>query len=270
MNTDHCFNIGSTHDVCEDYAISGTFTRPVEGAGDVAYAIVCDGCSSADHTDIGARLLAHAARTFLMTAPGGFLGMDAEDIGKLIIHRAVLAASAIGLPLASLEATLVMAAAWNTHARVLMFGDGVCVRRNAATTEVIHVDYKSNAPYYLANRLSDSRRAEYLAKFDQPRRVTIMDHAGSRTQEESPLTPLSLSHAHLSPGDQIILFSDGVNQFYNGKSEKIDWSVPVEVLSKFKNTQGEFVQRRVQAHKRNCAENQIVHWDDVSVAAIVV
>jgi len=269
MNTDHCFNIGSTHEVCEDYAVSGTFIRGVNGA-EVAYAIVCDGCSSADHTDIGARLLAHAARTFVQTAPGGLLGMDPEDIGKLIIHRAALAASAIGLPLASLEATLLMAVTTGSTGRVLMYGDGVCVRRSGSNVEVIHVDYKSNAPYYLANRMSDSRREEYFAKFDQPKRVTIIDAAGSRTQEEHASTVTVVNHTHLSPGDQFILFSDGVNQFYDGKSEKIDWSVPVEVLSKFKNVQGQFVNRRVQSHKRICQENQIVHWDDVSVAAIVV
>lgn len=267
MNTDHCFNIGSTHEVCEDYALSGTVTRV---DGDLAYAIVCDGCSSADHTDIGARLLAHAARTFLLTAPGAFFGMNEEDLGKLIIHRAVIAASALGLPPSSLEATLLIAATRGSSARALMFGDGVCVRKSGTTVEVVHVDYESNAPYYLAHRLTDQRREEYFAKFDQPKRLTIVDAAGSRTVEEHASKVLSLSPLLSSPGDQIILFSDGVNQFFSSTSEKIDWQVPVEVLSAFKSTNGQFVTRRVQAHQRICKENQITHHDDLSVAAIVV
>ncbi len=53
MNTDCFYSIGHSHKVCEDYALSGTI-------GDtLAYAVVCDGCSSSKQVDVGARLLAH-------------------------------------------------------------------------------------------------------------------------------------------------------------------------------------------------------------------
>ena len=50
-NADSYFCIGSTHDVCQDYAISSP---------DRLRAIISDGCSSAPDTDFGSRLLVKA------------------------------------------------------------------------------------------------------------------------------------------------------------------------------------------------------------------
>lgn len=63
---DHHFRIGRQHESagtpCQDYAISGH-------TGDGAYAIVADGCSGGGHTDVGARILAHAVAADLRSDP---------------------------------------------------------------------------------------------------------------------------------------------------------------------------------------------------------
>ncbi|MCA9708502.1 MAG: hypothetical protein KDK70_21815, partial [Myxococcales bacterium] len=59
MYVDAWFAIGDTHVVCEDFACAG---HTEAGAG---FAVVCDGCSSSPQTDVGARLLAAAARVEL-------------------------------------------------------------------------------------------------------------------------------------------------------------------------------------------------------------
>ena len=54
LQTDHYFHIGKAHltggKPCQDYAISQVYQ-------DAAFALVCDGCSSGRHTDVGSRIL---------------------------------------------------------------------------------------------------------------------------------------------------------------------------------------------------------------------
>ena len=55
MNSDSYFEIGNTHQICQDYALSGNYK-------DMYYSVVSDGCSSAEHSEIGAQILCHVAR----------------------------------------------------------------------------------------------------------------------------------------------------------------------------------------------------------------
>ena len=57
MNKDSFFKIGSTHNICQDYAISGR-----DEHYKVDYAIISDGCSGAEDTDIGSRLVSLIAK----------------------------------------------------------------------------------------------------------------------------------------------------------------------------------------------------------------
>jgi len=278
MNTDHCFRIGSTHAVCQDYAISGIIRlKTVPGATeDIGYAIVSDGCSGAAFTDIGSRCLTHAARHMLMVAPSAVFNLDAETIGRVIIDKAASAVDRLGLTRGCLQATLLMAVVRGSKARVLMFGDGGIVRQTHGCREVQCVSYdaskpgvQANAPYYLAHRLSVQDTTDYFSEFSQFRRTTIIDSSGSRTQDEDAGAVTDLKF-DVVEGDQIVLLSDGIDQFYDGKFENIHWSIEADALTKFKSTHGEFVTRRVQAHERVCRENQVSHHDDLSVAAIIV
>ena len=61
MNEDCYFEIGHSHTICEDYALTGKINE------NLSYAIVCDGCSASDTVDLGARILAHTAREYLIS-----------------------------------------------------------------------------------------------------------------------------------------------------------------------------------------------------------
>ncbi|GAH21715.1 unnamed protein product, partial [marine sediment metagenome] len=52
MRNDVAFQIGKTHDICEDFALSGNFGSP-GGGDDCNYLVVSDGCSSSPGTDLG-------------------------------------------------------------------------------------------------------------------------------------------------------------------------------------------------------------------------
>ena len=106
MNADHHFWMGKTHNVCEDYAMSGT-------SGGVSYAIVSDGCSSSPDTDFGARILARAALKHIYQA------WSLEKYSDSVINTARSGALSLGLPQRALDATLLVAVEWEKKVHVM-------------------------------------------------------------------------------------------------------------------------------------------------------
>ena len=106
LHIDAHFARGRSHAVCQDYA--------AVGAG---IAVVCDGCSGAADSDVGARLIAHAAvqATPAAVADGSW------------IRRTEAARELLGLDVAALDATCILARAREQAIEVTMFGDGVDV-----------------------------------------------------------------------------------------------------------------------------------------------
>ena len=82
INVDHYMTIGSSHQVCEDYIISGTEPFP--------YIILSDGCSSSKDTDIGARILAQCAKNYLTTFHNLHEDCAKDTLGYKIIFWGVL------------------------------------------------------------------------------------------------------------------------------------------------------------------------------------
>jgi Protein phosphatase 2C len=269
LNTDHYFSIGHTHDVCEDYALSGV-------ENNVAYAIVCDGCSSpySDYVDFGARALAFAARSLAVYMTDLFFSAGTSELGHLIIDKASVI-QRLGTEANCLDATVLIAAVSEKRARICMWGDGVCVLRfGEKRNTVFRIEYESGAPYYLSYRLTPNRLQSYLVQFDKPKAVdTLMTAAdGSQTTGRNTMayTEVFDLRETLSPGSQISLISDGINQFKNATSESIGWATLIDQFTSYKNTKGVFVQRRMKFFKRECAKYQITHDDDISVATLIV
>src|SRR6185295_18680312 len=92
MNTDAAINIGSTHSVCQDYAIARN-----------GYVVLADGCSSSPDTDIGARLLVKALDQRLGTPT------DIEELHRESARTALGWAAMLGLPDQAVDATLLSA-----------------------------------------------------------------------------------------------------------------------------------------------------------------
>ena len=116
---DSLFSIGSTHEVCEDYSLSG---------GDlINFCIVSDGCSGADNSDIGSRALSHALKKCIeqmgprtiMTSPASVLVAMTYDVARSSMLS-------LGVDLTCLHATLLFALAdtKNDLVRIIMVGDG--------------------------------------------------------------------------------------------------------------------------------------------------
>ena len=123
FTTDHIFNIGTQHlrggKPCEDYAFSGNL-------GDAAYAIVSDGCSCGDKTDIGARLICLSTAQVIEDVWSQSRDIDVRD--QVMKRQTILFASAashFGLTIRDMLATSVYAVLSESGAIAHVCGDGV-------------------------------------------------------------------------------------------------------------------------------------------------
>ncbi len=270
MHADHFFSIGHTHQLCQDYALSGCLN------GD-AYAIVCDGCSGSVGVDIGARLLALSARDNMhMTKEP-----SASAFGIACIAKAYEALNVFNtFHVRALDSTLIMALATSNTARVIAFGDGVIVHKSPAERSITmyHIDYsghaknepdtKVSAPFYLSYKLGLAESA-YDSKFVTVKKVTRHTDAGV-THTLTPLKEPTDLLLWTLPGDTISIMSDGVNSFKGPDGLPLDYTDIVKEFVGFKQISGTFVQRRMNAYARFYAKNGITHDDDISIAAIAI
>lgn len=275
MNANAHFEIGNRHTVCQDYAIAESLVD--DGVGG-AYAIVCDGCSASPDVDMGARLLALSAKRTLFV---GGEKMNYDIFGKVTIRNLETIRNVVPFHQLGLDATLL--AAWVTSDNQFnahLYGDGVFIHQTATTLRVVHVDFESGAPAYLSYHLDKGRMEAY--KEGAKGRKVIRDVSFYRGDSEDPsrdtidletfappFDPVSFTGL-VSPGDIIAVASDGVNSFSKTGGDRIDWDSIVREFIDFKNVEGVFVQRRLSAMKRKFAKEGIGHYDDISMAAIVI
>lgn len=268
MHADACFFIGSTHEVCEDYALSGV-TR-----SGLVYAALSDGCSGSTHTDFGARFLCHAAARQIEVF-GDF------NSDRVIWEAAGMARQA-NLKQTSLDATLLFAMQSPVlrEVQVWIAGDGVVVaRRRDGGLEAYLVSFRHGAPAYLSYKLDGARMEGYLAQTeDAVRTVQVYkiasDYDDVRADDEKikfGMLPGTLTFP-TTYYETVFLMSDGVETFQrieDGAPKGVELMDVVRELAAIKGFKGQFVRRRAKKflHK-TCRANDWQHSDDVSVAAI--
>jgi hypothetical protein len=268
MNADSAFRMGSTHEVCQDYAAAGACEagRP--------YAVLADGCSSSPDTDVGARLLVKAAERLLRESGGP----PANSLTELHAEAARLAlswAELLGLRPQAVDATLLTAHLHGGELVVGCSGDGVvCLQTTEGALDVYVVSYPQGYPVYPA-----------YAR--QPARLRALDTAGRARKEvtrlraasaEEPLRPARVSggealtevFAVSAAGYRFVtLLSDGAHSFL--RPERAG-PIPAESfltqLVSYKNTRGAFVSRRMQGFLKDCQRKGWRHADDLSLAAL--
>ena len=278
MNADSAFQLGSTHAVCQDYAVAGacaaTAPEAVAGAPCRPYVILSDGCSSSPDTDVGARLLVKAAERLLRESGGphacGLAGLHAEA-ARLALSWAEL----LGLSPQAVDATLLTAHLDGEELVVGCSGDGVvCLQTTGGALDVYAVSYPCGYPVYPAYA-------------HQPARLQALADAGRARKEVTRLRAVSagerLRQADVSNGGGptevfavgtagyrfAALLSDGVQSFFHaGRAEAIPLESVLPELVSFKNTRGAFVGRRMKGFLKDCRQKGWRHADDLSLAAL--
>ena len=286
IHSDGYFAIGKSHNVCEDYVRCG---KTPAGR---AYAIVSDGCSGSDDTDIGARLLVRAAEAFIRASDDAITTMNF----KIIIEMAHTYAAGMQLPSACLDATLIIALESDIKVSVWKMGDGViaCRRRDGYATgrgNSIGYEYQefvTGAPYY-ANYLRDAERQRSFLEMPNNQVIfntytnndattnarngeALTDKESKETwnMDEYMMTVNQPVMFYKDEVDLVVLMTDGALSFRKG----LDPVSPTEIVKQIldvKVSAGEFMVRRAKRFLGNyCTAQGWDHYDDFGVGAIFI
>lgn len=280
MHSDSFFTIGSTHQICQDYAWAQNIYPKIEGPP-ITTAFVADGCSSSPHTDFGARLLIRAALKQLQFSLPLLSEIKINPLA--VIRETDLQAQIMNLPQQSLDATL-LAAFNNEYGSIHVFlcGDGVVIaQRPDNNFDYYIIEYNNNTPAYLSYTLDQDRYKAYFAQ---------QNGAEGKMTRYSPFFPVPIVYnlwtKHCCPNNffttltftqkdtkLVMLVTDGILSFQrkteDGTHEHIEVKEVIEQLLDIKSFTGNFMARRCQKFlKTFCKENGWFHTDDLAVAAI--
>lgn len=277
LYTDDYFVIGGQHVVdgkpCQDHTLSGTL-------GDAAYAVLSDGCSSGELTDIGARITTTAIRTAIRNHRNLSQNSVGASVAKEIDlqQRVILSGvrGTLGLSQQDMLATSMYAYISPEGGLVQVRGDGIVAFVYAGGAIRLHkFEWDGNAPLYPA--YADDEFAQFRGwhggsdaqALSEDTRLFAdgewTDVGGGTYGTEQGIAGITL---RLSPTDMrelsyIALMSDGAAQVDN-----IDWTDAALRLVSFKNAEGAFVKRRLSRFLKEAHKVGDGPIDDISVAVI--
>ncbi len=307
MLADAHYEIGYSHNVCEDYALAGV-------NDDLAYAIVSDGCSSSEHTDVGARILAHITKDALLYLQDRKLLYDKAFMDskfpsvfeEIILKKAIEVKQALHLGYPVFDATVLMAATIGDSQCVFYAkGDGhLAILYPDGRIKVTSISYSSNAPFYMSYDMSHDKERAYYQAFGEGETKDVNIHLIDPTQDEpvllvedespllkgayfriinasmkqgAPATDTVLGELHTLTPSALAVFSDGIETYEHDPKKTLPPKIEmpnfsacniVQAMTEFKSTAGKFVHRRMNAVRKQCVKSNIIHQDDVSCAAI--
>ena len=226
MNIDSFLKIGHSHSMCQDYILTGTDPCP--------YIILSDGCSQAKDSDIGARILCHAALNFLRRSWERLDEITVQELGRdVIVHTENITSQHFNIKIEDLDATLIVAFKWNGVYKVFMYGDGIIywIKPND-TVQYYNITFKPNAPSYL--RYSIDGREDYLrgGPNNTCPRMFIENVAGDQETFFGPLIPYHVTIPEEAV-KTLMVASDGVSSMIY-KEEVLYKSLYLDMLSELK------------------------------------
>lgn len=275
FKTDDHYLIGGMHvregKPCQDHALSGMF-------GDVAFAIVSDGCSSGGLTDVGARLV---SLTMASSIDNARL-RESDFVPEALVseHIKKLRAIANELPVTSddLLATCAFAVMTPVGGFAHVRGDGViAVKMKDGSILLTRFDWADNMPFYPAYSLGREREFVTAHGGDEnaPRLTdetwVFRSGEGFRRVGTTSYTVMQGMQGLITPMPDIdkmsfvAVFSDGVTQV-----DGIDWKDAVVELLAFKGVEGVFAKRRMIRFDKDARKRGQGPQDDIAFAVIHV
>ena len=262
INIDTFLEIGDQHKVCEDYIVSGVDPVP--------YIILSDGCSTANNSEMGSRLLCHLAKQYLKYNADQVI--DYWNLGHWVIYNAEQTIRQLGLSRTCLTATLIVAYQIEDNVRIMMYGDGSYITvAKSGIINITTVEYTNNAPYYLVY-LIDQYREDLYHKAGNMKTVTTYYEDGSESKEEFAYDHALEYGVNTKVYPNLLIASDGIDSFL-----KKDGSSTIHLRAEniihpcvaFKNMKGEFLKRRLNKQMKVYNKEGITHFDDLSVGAFI-
>jgi len=286
MNTDSYFEIGSSHDVCQDYAISGKLNEAI------SYAIVSDGCSMSHdqcgQVDFGARIITHSAKTLLDSIWSKQYIASLSSNSPLLINQAMIkhitstaytAGQLFDLKYQFADCTLLFAVAdkfGNTHAG--MYGDGsIFIQLQNGSQIIVDVTFLSGAPFYLSYQMDFNRNNTYVDQCKSQNVLidtyTIEDGEMNRESKQVVVDTVDFYNQTFFQWKNvefISVLSDGVKSFIQDEKSDISYLDVIKECNALKNKNGLFIQRRLKSMNRVNRKKNITHYDDLSISSILV
>ena len=285
MGTDYYFRMGSTHSICQDYALAG------ESNG-IAYAALSDGCSGISKPEQpGSPYTDHGARYLVLSA---IRNLAAVAECQYPLTKIIVDADAVrrqqSLPSDSLDATLLMVAEKDGVISTIMTGDGVMVHRTKDSSrrggliEYTRRHFEGGMPAYLNYQIKTSAQADYLAKSTKyteyyGTRCCTRESQLSYVEESEELDNSSVRSSysrrtlHKDEVDLVLLFSDGIESFVDNKNgnKPVPLGEVLDVILDMPRMKGQFISRSCDWFlKKYCAEKGWIHTDDFSCAGISI
>lgn len=174
VNSDYFLVQGDTHRMTEDYVLTNDREvifrdsdpdrkKPLPGKiiGD-PFAIVSDGCSGSEHTDVGARLLGLAAKQTLYTS------VTPHSFCESVLRSSHAVSRVLQLPINCLDATLlaIRTNTQKTHYEPIMVGDGFFAGKNCDKSIFFYqYTFAKNAPFYVRYTFDPENLKGYFEKF---------------------------------------------------------------------------------------------------------
>jgi hypothetical protein len=224
-------------------------------------------------TDIGARALAlyigsygvdnnirpeelsRVAKNTLLTLTSNFPRLPSECMdATLLTLKASLRGSGIG----QLEACA--------------YGDGVItLGMKSGEIRVVELIYENSYPYYVVYEFDKSRLAYVPDGWELCVYDYLISESGQVSGETISFMEPGSYYVDLSEGnyDWAAVASDGLASFLRSGG-RVPVHEVVAKLFKFKSMTGEFLQRRFQGFEREYRELGWNHYDDLSIAAVIL
>ena len=279
IHTDCISLIGNSHRTCQDYAYA-----------DEDMIIVADGCSSSKDSDIGARIWTHCAKKILrewgtLEGEDGFLSYNKLAFEMMKMGADI--ANNMGLNYSVLDSTLIAAVrdkGMPDRVQVYAYGDGTIVLTgpDGCIHNVIDIHFTSGAPYYLSYLIDIRRERGYMHEFGWGKKIiteselfcgaSFVDVSDQGKKVECDFdTPFTYTIDKLQPGSSLAIFTDGIGSFVSedgAVAAAKKWLI--NDFMHFKNYNGDFVKRRVAKVIKEQVAKGMGHYDDFSMAAMVI
>jgi len=275
MNVDHFFTIGTVHQAlsrpCEDYALSDALPNGM------LFGVVTDGCGGANaHTDVGARALAWAFKQALVSENAA----AGEQFGAGFHASLLKTFRQYQYPGTSGDymATLVGFAGTDDDVAVYVQGDGALAISYAdGTLRLVEFVWRANKPFYLNYYLYPNALTQFedecaAATVPPFRRVTTVKAPGSEAVPAPTVESFTFQEAQdtrvmrFKPREEGIVsmavVTDGIAQW--GSQASI---AAAEECLAFKNSQGDFVKRRMRRALKTTQGAGHLPQDDIGIAA---
>jgi len=273
VNSSSAFRIGSTHKVCQDYAVSG---KGLDGL----YVAISDGCSSSPNSEFGAMIQCRAFELIHKT-------IDYNDPFKtqVLLEKIRSAADLLKMPYTCLDATLLTAVVQGNRVRVDCVGDGiVAVMNKDDSVTLIDVEFISNAPLYYSYFLEPGRLRSFVEMFGKKRKVTTRffssegDFNITTETSDCSLENIPVSFSFDTDKTKLVsVMSDGVKSFFqtvdsgvSRTNQDVPFQESVMELMLVKSFSGDFMERRMNKFLKMCEKDGVKHADDVSVGTIYI